>query len=55
RVARGTQGSFTKNVSAYTEANYLRGGDEEQDWAANVGKKDTWEEAALRRKKGKGS
>ena len=42
RVGLGTQFSFTKNFSAYTDANYLGGGDVEQDWAANVGVKYTW-------------
>ncbi|EJK0673009.1 autotransporter outer membrane beta-barrel domain-containing protein [Escherichia coli] len=34
--------SFTKNFSAYTDANYLGGGDVDQDWSANVGVKYTW-------------
>ncbi|HHZ7488278.1 autotransporter outer membrane beta-barrel domain-containing protein [Citrobacter freundii] len=42
RVGLGTQFSFTKNFSAYTDANYLGGGDVDQDWAANVGVKYTW-------------
>jgi len=42
RVGLGTQFSFTKNFSAYTDANYLGGGDVEQDWSANVGVKYTW-------------
>ncbi|ENS0167204.1 autotransporter outer membrane beta-barrel domain-containing protein [Citrobacter freundii] len=41
-VGLGTQFSFTKNFSAYTDANYLGGGDVDQDWAANVGVKYTW-------------
>ncbi|WP_096961877.1 autotransporter outer membrane beta-barrel domain-containing protein, partial [Escherichia coli] len=28
--------------SAYTDANYLGGGDVDQDWSANVGVKYTW-------------
>lgn len=32
RVGLGTQFSFTKNFSAYTDANYLGGGDVDQDW-----------------------
>lgn len=39
RVGLGTQFSFTKNFSAYTDANYLGGGDVDQDWSANVGVK----------------
>ncbi|WP_148049294.1 autotransporter adhesin EhaB [Escherichia fergusonii] len=35
RVGLGTQFSFTKNFSAYTDANYLGGGDVDQDWSAN--------------------
>ncbi|WP_251131767.1 autotransporter outer membrane beta-barrel domain-containing protein, partial [Escherichia coli] len=42
RVGLGTQFSFTKNFSAYTDANYLGGGDVDQDWSANVGVKYTW-------------
>ncbi|HDQ6653794.1 TPA: autotransporter adhesin EhaB [Escherichia coli O22:H16] len=42
RVGLGTQFSFTKNFSAYTDANYLCGGDVDQDWSANVGVKYTW-------------
>ncbi|EGT4254683.1 autotransporter outer membrane beta-barrel domain-containing protein [Citrobacter amalonaticus] len=42
RVGLGTQFSFTKNFSAYTDANYLGGGDVDQDWAANAGVKYTW-------------
>ncbi|HGT5683885.1 TPA: autotransporter adhesin EhaB [Escherichia coli] len=42
RVGLGTQFSFTKNFSAYTDANYLSGGDVDQDWSANVGVKYTW-------------
>ncbi len=42
RVGLGTQFSFTKNFSAYTDVNYLGGGDVEQDWGANVGVKYTW-------------
>ncbi|NDO80518.1 autotransporter outer membrane beta-barrel domain-containing protein [Citrobacter sp. NCU1] len=42
RVGLGTQFSFTRNFSAYTDANYLGGGDVDQDWAANVGVKYTW-------------
>ncbi|HHZ3901866.1 TPA: autotransporter adhesin EhaB [Escherichia coli] len=41
RVGLGTQFSFTKNFSAYTDANYLGGGDVDQDWSANVGVKYT--------------
>ncbi|HIB0164284.1 TPA: autotransporter outer membrane beta-barrel domain-containing protein, partial [Escherichia coli] len=42
RVGLGTQFSFTKNFSAYTDAKYLGGGDVDQDWSANVGVKYTW-------------
>ena len=42
RVGLGTQFSFTKNFSAHTDANYLGGGDVDQDWSANVGVKYTW-------------
>ncbi|MHC5637868.1 autotransporter adhesin EhaB [Escherichia coli] len=42
RVGLGTQFSFTKNFSAYTYANYLGGGDVDQDWSAKVGVKYTW-------------
>lgn len=42
RVGLGAQFSFTKNFSAYTDANYLGGGDVDQDWSANVGVKYTW-------------
>ncbi|ELD1721977.1 autotransporter outer membrane beta-barrel domain-containing protein, partial [Escherichia coli] len=42
RVGLGTQFSFTKNFSAYTDANYLGGGDVDQDWSANVGVKYTY-------------
>ncbi|WP_410750394.1 autotransporter adhesin EhaB [Citrobacter sp. U14242] len=42
RVGLGTQFSFTKNFSTYTDANYLGGGDVDQDWSANVGVKYTW-------------
>lgn len=42
RVGLDTQFSFTKNFSAYTDANYLGGGDVDQDWSANVGVKYTW-------------
>lgn len=42
RVGLGTQFSFTKSFSAYTDANYLGGGDVDQDWSANVGVKYTW-------------
>ncbi|EMF0716685.1 autotransporter adhesin EhaB [Citrobacter freundii] len=42
RVGLGTQFSFTKNFSAYSDANYLGGGDVDQDWSANVGVKYTW-------------
>ncbi|HAV9095073.1 TPA: autotransporter adhesin EhaB [Escherichia coli] len=42
RVGLGTQFSFTKNFSAYTDANYLGGGDVDQDWSANVGVKYIW-------------
>ena len=42
RVGLGTQFSFTKNFSAYSDATYLGGGDVEQDWGANVGVKYTW-------------
>ncbi|EEY3974352.1 autotransporter adhesin EhaB [Escherichia coli] len=42
RVGLGTQFSFTKNFSAYTDANYLGSGDVDQDWSANVGVKYTW-------------
>ncbi|MFN2041904.1 autotransporter outer membrane beta-barrel domain-containing protein, partial [Escherichia coli] len=30
------------SLSAYTDANYLGGGDVDQDWSANVGVKYTW-------------
>ncbi|TKU11754.1 autotransporter adhesin EhaB [Citrobacter sp. wls829] len=42
RVGLGTQFSFTKNFSAYTDASYLGGGDVDQDWSANAGVKYTW-------------
>jgi outer membrane autotransporter protein len=42
RVGLGTQLSFTKNFGAYVDANYLGGGDVDQDWSANVGVKYTW-------------
>lgn len=42
RVGLGTQFSFTKNFSAYTNANYLGGGNVNQNWSANVGVKYTW-------------
>ncbi|NIF36966.1 autotransporter outer membrane beta-barrel domain-containing protein [Enterobacter sp. Tr-810] len=42
RVGLGTQFSFTKNFSAYSDATYLGGGDVEQNWGANVGVKYTW-------------
>lgn len=42
RVGLGTQFSFTKNFSAYSDVNYLGGGDVDQDWSANVGVKYTW-------------
>ncbi|EKI0252372.1 autotransporter outer membrane beta-barrel domain-containing protein [Enterobacter asburiae] len=42
RVGLGTQFSFTKNFSAYTDATYLGGGDVDQNWGANVGVKYTW-------------
>lgn len=42
RVGLGTQFSFTKNFSAYTDATYLGGGDAEQNWGANLGVKYTW-------------
>jgi outer membrane autotransporter protein len=42
RVGAGAQFNFTKKFSAYTDANYLGGGDVEQDWSANVGVKYTW-------------
>lgn len=42
RVGLGTQFSFTKNFSAYTDANYLGGGDVDQNWSTNVGVKYTW-------------
>ncbi|WP_312924917.1 autotransporter outer membrane beta-barrel domain-containing protein [Atlantibacter hermannii] len=42
RVGLGGQFSFTKNFSTYADANYLGGGDVDQDWAANVGVKYTW-------------
>ena len=42
RVGAGTQFSFTKNFGAYTDVNYLGGGDVDQDWGANVGVKYTW-------------
>ncbi|PKA29052.1 autotransporter outer membrane beta-barrel domain-containing protein [Cedecea lapagei] len=42
RVGLGTQFSFTKNFSTYTEANYLGGGDVDQNWGANLGVKYTW-------------
>ncbi|AKE57914.1 autotransporter adhesin EhaB [Citrobacter farmeri] len=42
RVGLGTQFSFTKNFSAYTDANYLGGGDVDQNWSANAGVKYTW-------------
>lgn len=47
RVGLGTQFSFTKNFSAYTDANYLGGGDVDQDWSANVGVKYTWKYSSL--------
>jgi outer membrane autotransporter protein len=42
RVGAGAQFNFTKKFSAYTDANYLGGGDVDQNWAANVGVKYTW-------------
>ena len=42
RVGLGTQFSFTRNFSAYSDVSYLGGGDVDQDWAANVGVKYTW-------------
>jgi outer membrane autotransporter protein len=42
RVGAGAQFNFTKKFSAYTDANYLGGGDVDQDWSANVGVKYTW-------------
>lgn len=42
RVGLGTQFSFTKDFSTYTEANYLGGGDVDQNWGANLGVKYTW-------------
>ncbi|EOC1309121.1 autotransporter outer membrane beta-barrel domain-containing protein [Cronobacter dublinensis] len=42
RAGLGGKFSFTKNFSAYADANYLGGGDVDQDWAANVGVKYTW-------------
>ncbi|UTJ48222.1 autotransporter outer membrane beta-barrel domain-containing protein [Atlantibacter subterranea] len=42
RVGLGGQFNFTRNFSTYADANYLGGGDVDQDWAANVGVKYTW-------------
>lgn len=42
RVGLGTQFSFTKNFSAYTDATYVGGGDVDQNWGANLGVKYTW-------------
>lgn len=42
RVGLGTQFNFTKNFSTYTDANYLGGGDVDQNWGANLGVKYTW-------------
>ncbi len=42
RVGLGTQFSFTKHFSAYTDATYLGGGDVDQNWGANLGVKYTW-------------
>ena len=42
RVGLGTQFSFMKNFSAYTDATYLGGGDVDQNWGASVGVKYTW-------------
>lgn len=42
RVGAGAQFNFTKKFSAYTDANYLGGGDVDQNWSANVGVKYTW-------------
>jgi outer membrane autotransporter protein len=42
RVGAGAQFNFTKKFSAYSDANYLGGGDVDQNWAANVGVKYTW-------------
>ncbi|MBM7356240.1 autotransporter outer membrane beta-barrel domain-containing protein [Lelliottia amnigena] len=42
RVGLGTQFSFTKNFSTYTGANYLGGGDVDQNWGANLGVKYAW-------------
>ncbi|MCU6669076.1 autotransporter outer membrane beta-barrel domain-containing protein [Enterobacteriaceae bacterium H4N4] len=42
RVGLGTQFSFTKNFSAYTDATYLGGGDVDQNWGANLGVKYSW-------------
>lgn len=50
RVGLGTQFSFTKNFSAYTDANYLGGGDVDQDWSANVGVKYTVRHLSLLKK-----
>ncbi len=42
RVGLGTQFSFTKNFSAYTDATYLGGGDVDQNWGANLCVNYTW-------------
>ncbi|ANG91687.1 autotransporter outer membrane beta-barrel domain-containing protein [Enterobacteriaceae bacterium 155047] len=42
RAGLGTQFSFTKNFSAYTDATYLGGGDVDQNWGANLGVKYSW-------------
>ncbi len=42
RVGLGTQFSFTRSFSAYSDVSYLGGGDVDQDWSANVGVKYTW-------------
>ncbi|EKO4894637.1 autotransporter outer membrane beta-barrel domain-containing protein, partial [Salmonella enterica] len=39
RAGLGTQFSFTKNFSAYSDVNYLGGGDVDQDWSVNMGVK----------------
>lgn len=42
RVGLGTQFSFTKNFSTSAGANYLGGGDVDQNWGANLGVKYSW-------------
>ncbi|WP_336284942.1 autotransporter adhesin EhaB [Citrobacter arsenatis] len=42
RVGLGTQFSFTRNFSAYSDVNYLGGGDVDQNWSANMGVKYTF-------------